>query len=243
MIKNSNIQRGIITKLFTNKGFGFLQNQNGEELFFQTKSFVKDFCFVGDTVTYIQIPSKRYFKQYDAVNVTKAYLSADGYYVVNRPENHIHTGLESELSNLIAMISCNRESFIVKQLDFAYPVGKSNCIIIKDDDEIIYAIRKGRKGHTKFVKGRNPEPTNSITIVLKKTDSFYTIITAFHGAKAEVEPWDLNATQASLKFWNHHALINGSEPFEYSSVTNTCPWDCNSVNNHPNNMPTNSNLR
>jgi hypothetical protein len=185
---------------------------------------------LGSYVTYIKIPSKNIEGKNEAVNVTKAYLSKDNYLVVNRPASHLHQSIDENLSKIISNITCVNRAFFSEQLDYEYCIGVSTCVRVDESDEIIYAVRENRKGHTKFVKNRMPEPTNSITIILKKTGDFYTIITAFVGKAADTEPWDERATNSSLEFWSNHALIWGSERIEPNSEAKECPWSKKTLN-------------
>lgn len=219
------IYTGIVTKYSKNEGFGFISNENLEEIYFHTQSCSNYNIGVGSPVTYIKGLSRTQNVKTEAFNLTRAFISNDGQFVVNRPYNHIHKGVESKLEEVIQRISCNGRPFFTQQIDFNCVIGQSKCVEVNENDPIIYAIRDGRKGHTKFVKDKQPEQTNSITVVMKKTQDFYTILTAFFGKSAEVEPWDERADINSQNFWKNHALIFGSEPIDVTSITEKCPWE------------------
>lgn len=223
-MKTNTIETGQISHLNVEKGFGFIKSENEENLFFTLRNVVGNNIFVGCYVTFIVIPSKKIEGKNEAVNVTKAYLSKDNFLVVNRPASHLHQSIDDNLSAIISNITCENQSFFTKQIDYEYSVGLSTCVTVDNSNEIVYAIRENRKGHTKFVKNMMPVPTNSITVILKKTGVFYTIITAFIGEAANTEPWDERATDSSLEFWSNHALIWGTEKIEPNSEVKECPW-------------------
>jgi hypothetical protein len=81
--------------------------------------------------------------------------------------------------------------------------------VTTDEDSIVYAQRVGRDGLTRFVKNRAPEPCSLVMMVLKKAREAdtYVLLTAFIGPRAEPEPWHPTATEASVVFWNNHALV------------------------------------
>jgi cold shock CspA family protein len=218
------IQKGKVTKYFYDRGFGFITNKNQEEIFFRTHSCTNENIKLGSPVTFIMGLNKSHTSKSEAFNITRAYLSKEGQFVVNRPSNHIHQEVVSKLEDIVKLISCEERSFFVQQIDFPEYIGQSTCVKVNDDDNIVYAKRNGRMGYTKFVRDRQPEDTNSISIILKKTQDFYTIITAFYGKNAEVEPWDERANNNSINFWKNHALLFDSEPIDMSSVTTMCPW-------------------
>ncbi len=217
------ISKGIISSFYPKYKIGTLQSETGEILPF--KSIKNRISFqVGNHVTFIKVPDGRYGIQ--AANVTRAYLSNDGFCVVDRPNSHLHDGIESQLEMIIKSINCNDRSFFTQQLDFNYNVGLTECVKTDQNSEILYAVRKGRQGYSRFVKGRDPEPTSSITITLKKTSDYYIIITAFFGEKGELEPWDKQnfASDESFEFWSKHALIFKDQEIIKSTITRSYPW-------------------
>lgn len=152
---------------------------------------------------------------------------ASGQSVVDRYSSHTHQGLTMEvLQEAFAKISLKGEQFQVIQVDFDRIVGKNKCVRTNSDDRIVYALRNKRFGLTRFVKNREPEDCFSVVVILKKAeeDNTYVLVTAFIGEKAQPEPWDRNATEESVEFWNSHALIWGSEETLPGTETTQCPW-------------------
>jgi hypothetical protein len=149
-----------------------------------------------------------------------------GELVLNRHGSHLHNGLNSLLSRALNDIICSGKAFLVEEVDFGRIIGETVCVETGSEDQIVYAKRPKRCGHSRFVLNRTPEPCSSMVILLKKAeeDDFYVCITAFIGHKAEPEPWDRNATEKSSVFWSNHALIWGQEEIIPGTETVKCPW-------------------
>ncbi|MGB0861729.1 MAG: hypothetical protein ACPG19_06700 [Saprospiraceae bacterium] len=158
-------------------------------------------------------------------HIQRVYISKDKKRIIDRPKSHLHKGITTKLlTQICANVECGKQKKLKVQLNFRKEVGVTHCVPITEKDEIVYAIRKGRFGHTKFVKNREPEPTHSATIILKKVLQHYKILTSYIGTPSELEPKDHRATTASIEFWNRHALVFGSEAIEEDSITEECPW-------------------
>jgi hypothetical protein len=147
--------------------------------------------------------------------------------VFDRPASHIHRteALEQNLPAALSKIVTNNQMMVAESVEFDIVIGTTGCVVTNEDDDIIFAQRVGRKGgYTRFVKNRNPEPTSSITVVLKKINEGYLLLTAYIGEKAEPEPWDYHADEKSLPYWKTHALIFGSEPIIKGTETTKELW-------------------
>lgn len=149
---------------------------------------------------------------------------ANGMNVFNRLNSHLHQNVsESILKDAISTLTPT-ERFQKEVINMNRVIGKSNCVSINEEDEIVYVIRKGRNGPTPMVKNREGMDCSHLTVILKKVDvDSYILISAFIGTESEPEPWDSNfydpftwekkdnidedAYQKSLLFWNTHALI------------------------------------
>jgi hypothetical protein len=149
-----------------------------------------------------------------------------GQIVVDRYRSHNHLATRPLLPEVLGQIYAQGRQFIHEEVDFGRIVGLSTCVVTGPGDEIVYAQRPGRRGPTRFVKNRQPEPSSAVTVILKKDDfeDYYVLITAFIGNKPEPEPWDRHATEKSRGFWASHALIWGSEPVVPGTETTVCPW-------------------
>lgn len=148
--------------------------------------------------------------------------------VIVRPTSHIHDNPELEKYLVLALskITSNNQNVIGGEVDFGETIGVSRCVPTTQGDEIIFAMRPKRKGYTRFVKNRQPEPTNKLTIILTKDKQTndYLVLTTYIGAKAEPEPWDFRATDKALDFWKSHALVYGTEPILEGTETLEAKW-------------------
>jgi len=154
------------------------------------------------------------------------YVLASGEPVVDRHNSHIHESAAAFLPPALYRIDSRGRKFLIETVEFDFVVGETVCVATEPGDKIVYAQRPKRFGLTRFVKNRKPEPTNAVTIILKRDEfeNYYVLITAWCGHKSEPEPWDRNATEKSVSFWNSHALIWGSEATIPGTETDVCPW-------------------
>ena len=145
--------------------------------------------------------------------------------VVNRFNSHLHDCARAHVASALAQIDPKGSNFLVEEVVFDHIIGQTSCVVTRPDDTIFFAQRVGRQGRTRFVLDREPTPSRSLVVVLKRRDEVgYVLITAFVGSKAEPEPWDRNATEGSVAFWRSHALLWGSEPTVPGTETDICPW-------------------
>jgi len=157
------------------------------------------------------------------------WLLGSGEEVIDRPNSHVatHPTVLPLLGDaLFRIYTSGREDF-VEEVDFGQVVGETICVKTREGDEIVFAQRPNRKGLTRFVKNRQPEPCSAVTICLMraKKDSYFVLQTAFVGHRAPAEPWDTEwATEKSLPFWNSHALVWGKEEIVAGTETDQCPW-------------------
>lgn len=145
--------------------------------------------------------------------------------VWDRLTSHVHPNpaIEKYLPLALSRIEPNGREFFVETVDFGEIIGEANCVETTEGDDIVYAMRVGRRGLTRFVRGREKTPTSKVTVILKKIDDGYILISGFIGPQAAPEPWDPKATPESITFWNAHAVVWGSEPVVPSTETTTLP--------------------
>jgi len=146
--------------------------------------------------------------------------------VRDRYNSHFHQEVLQVLPEVLEKIKSRGRTFIIEEIDLGQVIGKSNCVVTRPNDTIVYAKRPKRWGYTRFVKNRQPEQSSSVAVILKKAEDgdFFIIITAFIGKIAEPEPWDRNATTISREFWNTHALVWGCEEIILGTEISHCPW-------------------
>lgn len=151
---------------------------------------------------------------------------ASGQPVYDRHNSHVHENVTRLLPAAFAKVNAQGRKFLIEEVTFDQIVGETVCVPTTDADEIVWAKRPKRFGHSRFVKNRKPEPCDKVVVILKKDDfeDYYVLITAFIGHRPEPEPWDRNANGNSLTFWNSRALVWGSEPTIPGTETNVCPW-------------------
>jgi len=150
----------------------------------------------------------------------------------DRKTSHLHGNVLDLLSEALPQINAADRDFIIVEFDFGRTIGDTTCVPTNEQDEIVFAQRPNRAGHTRFVKNRLPESSSTLVVILKRfarevpedPEQFYVIITAFIGRKAEPEPWDPRATPESASFWSTNALLWGAEEVLPETETTTCPW-------------------
>ena len=212
-------------KFFDNiKGYGYISTDFGREIYFHESNICSASLTADDEVCFHLNASRRYPSMFEAVSLRKVYRSKDGQPIFNRVNSHLHKGIEPILESIAEQIDCKGRVFIQQEISFNEVIGESILVRLNPGDEVVYAVRKGRKGYSKFVLNRQPEECRTAAIVLKRVDEGYLIITAFIGRLSAPEPWDKNETAESLPFWNSHALIYGHEDVDEDTFTDICPW-------------------
>lgn len=151
---------------------------------------------------------------------------ASGEPVYDRPCSHLHASVAGLLPEAFARISSGGAQFLAHEVDFGRIVGETTCVPTGEGDEVVWAQRPGRRGMTRFVKNRDPEPASTVVLILKRDrfEPYYVLVTAFVGRQGGLEPWDPRACKEDRKFWEGHALVYGSEPILPETETGVCPW-------------------
>ena len=103
------------------------------------------------------------------------------------------------------------------------------CDLVETDlnDEIVYVIRVGRTTYSRFAKHREPVPTSSFIVDIRRdldTDSNYYLYTAFVGSLTPSFPGGDFMPERSKEFWSNHALVYGTQELIPGTETTTCPW-------------------
>jgi hypothetical protein len=147
---------------------------------------------------------------------------ADESIVVDRIPSHVAAQDVDAVRHALAHVNPHGSEFIEKEVCFPKEIGFTKCVQTNEHDDIVFAQRKSRQGLTRFVRGRKPEPTNKVFVVLKRErEHRYVLMTGFVGGRPQPEPWDekafyhsTNPTEAkrlSEEFWANHALIFSAE--------------------------------
>lgn len=156
-------------------------------------------------------------------NLTFIGTCKNGKKVFDRPFTHWHSNVTTDiLVEALSKLAPNGP-FYKEVPDMERIIGKNHCVEVTKDDDIVYVIRKNRKGPTPMVKNRTPVDCSLLTIVLKqiKTED-YLLISSYIG-EGKPEPWDSNfydqftwekkanldedLYQKCIRFWNTHALV------------------------------------
>jgi len=212
---------GRIIKLDIIRGFGFVYSEDDQNNSYFKISALHGEVHMNDPVRFlVNTNNAKTF----ASAIRKVYQNSAGIKFIPRIiGTHIHEGTEPLLTIVFEQIRDLNSAFIEKEYPFPSVIGKTTCVETNDDDTVFYAIRKDRKGHSRFVLNREPEDTQSLTVVLKRASDYYIIITCFLGKLAQPEPYDPKATQDSIDFWSRHALIFEKETIIPDTETNICP--------------------
>jgi hypothetical protein len=219
MKNKKNELMGNITSLRGN--YGIIISEIGDEYYFNADLY-RGKINLNDRVIFLRANDE----YYEATAIRKVYTNKQGIDFYSRVnQHHIHLQLESFLPDLIDKIDTEEKEFIEIELKFPQIIGTSSCVTINNNDNIIYAKRKDRKGYSKFVKNREPIVCNSIFAVFKKTELGYLIVTIYIGEKAGREPWDKLATVEDYEFWTNHALIYDRNEIRKGTEIISCPWN------------------
>ena len=153
-------------------------------------------------------------------------FTEDGWAVFDRYNSHLHPGVQEILPAALGKVKTKGRQFLVEEVVFDHVIGETICIPTGSGDQIVFAQRPKRYGLTRFVVGKKPISCQTIVVILKRREENdgYVLISAFIGSKPEPEPWDRNATERSINFWNTHALIWGTESIISGTETEVCPW-------------------
>jgi len=159
---------------------------------------------------------------------------ASGELVVDREPSHAKSSDMYTIIRALCRVSSNNRQFIQEEITFPGEIGFTTCVETGAHDDIVFAQRKGRSGLTRFVRGRTPQRSKSVFLVLKRESAQkYVLITGFIGGKPEPEPWDsrafaqkLNPAMASAHskaFWAEHALVWDEKCIVLGTETKTAP--------------------
>jgi len=139
-----------------------------------------------------------------------------------------HAAAAPELRDLVveALGQINGgEQFIATAVDLGRIVGTTACVPTEDGDDIMFARRPNRHGLTRFVRGKQPMPTQFVSFILRRREGSYELLSSWVGELAPHEPWDRHADlSVSIPFWSSHALVWGVEETVSGTETTVCPW-------------------
>lgn len=112
---------------------------------------------------------------------------------------------------------CASEKFNVVHVKFDSNIGTTNIAKVNDTDSVFWAKRKGRDIYSRFVKGKEPKPTNIITFVVKEqhyNKGVFNLISMYPSiGKSEKEVFDQNIDtieelERCINFWTEFAFVD-----------------------------------
>src|SRR5690606_12018996 len=103
------------------------------------------------------------------------YINKFGHIFIPRiNSHHIHLDLNKYLPQIIDSINTDKcDDLIEMEYEFPNYIGETQCIPTSSDSDIIYCIRKGRTGHSRFILNTKPIPCKHISAVFKKVEGAY----------------------------------------------------------------------
>lgn len=111
------------------------------------------------------------------------------------------------------------------EVDTGRVIGNSDLVETREDDDIVYAIRKNRDRHSRFTKSRSSQPSSKIAISLKRLDKdSYDLFSAWLGPLTPPMPNSPFANSDSRPFWSKHALAWGNQEIILGTETKISPW-------------------
>ena len=143
---------------------------------------------------------------------------ASGEFVVHGSSSHVRSDESLAVLHAIARISSDNQPHIEREVVFDDDIGVSRCIATNVSDDIIFAQRNGSQGLSRCVRGREPDKSKTVCVMLKRcTPQKYVLIAGFVGSKPEPELFDSNyfarcpdpaaARHKAQQFWGAHALV------------------------------------
>jgi hypothetical protein len=128
------------------------------------------------------------------------------------------------LKELIERTTITGEELKFEQ-DMGRSVGHESIVETSDNDTIVYAQKLKDPMFTRFVKNGKPNPTQYITIVLRKDDDdAYELIDTWIGRLSPPRPGSRHESADSKTYWANHAYVLDGEPVQSKTITKECPY-------------------
>lgn len=126
---------------------------------------------------------------------------------------------------VVAGLAPNDDSVCIDK-NMGHMVGLSDLVETKESDKILYAKRLNRDNYTRFVLSRKAEPTNLVTVVLRKDgEDNYELWSAWIGPAVPQFPGDEFEKPESKPFWRKHALVWGNQAIQPGTEREDWPWN------------------
>jgi hypothetical protein len=139
-------------------------------------------------------------------------VTANGENVYDRPRSHLHGDVAALLPEVLGRLSiCIRAGDVFESdVDLGRVVGETVCVEVGPDDLVVSEFRPGRRGVSRVVYGREPEPCQHVTVVVmrsREAGNNLVLLTAYVGRYLGPEPGDPRSTPESRSRWANMALI------------------------------------
>lgn len=216
------MNKGIVKFINRDKSFGFIEDEKNEYFFSLNNQSLSELD-IADEVHFEATEDDKGRKR--GIKVRQIFRDQLGRsYVKNWRSGWVHFNPANLLPYIYEDIRLKENEFTIQQFDFDEVVGTSE-LVSANEDEVFYAIREGRKGHSRLVKGKDPVESKSIVLTLKPYyDETIEIVSGYIGIITHPEPYSTKADKDSIEFWKQHALRAEAFVFDQESVTNQCPW-------------------
>jgi len=111
------------------------------------------------------------------------------------------------------------------EFDFGHTIGNSDIVGTTEKDHIMYAKPQGRDIFFRFVRRRQPEQTNFVTIVLLlDDDGDYELRDVWMGRDMPAMPGTSHESADSKEYWETHARVIEGYPLQNRTLTLTRPY-------------------
>ncbi len=145
-------------------------------------------------------------------------------------EEHLlaHPEIDGILAEVLSKVHLPESGMLITEVNMDRILGRSARVDTPKcemDEKILFAHRLHRAGPTRVVTNTEGPETDLVSVIAFPTpdqEKTYSLLTAWTGPLAPMEPWDKKVTreafQKSLEFWRSHALVWDkevmAEPFE-----------------------------
>ena len=109
--------------------------------------------------------------------------------------------------------------------DLGRPIGRSELVTTTESDTIFFARQDKNAGFTRFVKNRQTDATQFMTLKLvRDADDEYELLAVWIGKDVPETPDHEDATSDSMGYWSSHAVTYNGQPIISSTLTKVCPY-------------------
>jgi hypothetical protein len=167
------------------------------------------------------------------------FYTKDGRTVILGPESRLSTMAKHWLRYAIPKVTAGPRSYVHEVVTFPDIIGNDIIVETTPLDDIVYALRPGRRFYMRMARGRAPTPTQQFTIKLGACVDLvdtYVVLSAQIGQRVEMELEDLLSLKRRLshnsyrklrqrvkEFWDTHAYAMGSIVYLPETLTDRPP--------------------